>query len=133
MKRVFTSMCVAVAASAAAVMAQSGSMDKGQMDSQKMNKDGMVMVTGCLAEKSMGGGYMLNNAMMTPKGSSTMSSAGTSGAAATGTMTDREKMDREKMDKGMSGDHMMMSYELSGGGDLKAHVGHKIEVSGSVD
>ncbi len=127
-------MCVAVAASAAAVMAQSGSMDKGQMDSQKMNKDGMVMVTGCLAEKSTGGGYLLNNAMMSSKGStssSTMTSAGTSGTAAAGTMTDKEKMDREKM--GMSGDHMMMSYELSGGGDLKAHVGHKIEVSGSVD
>ena len=77
---------------------------------------------------------MLNNAMMSSKGSmssSTMTSAGTSGTAAAGTMTDKEKMDREKM--AMSGEHMMMSYELSGGGDLKAHVGHKIEVSGSVD
>jgi len=28
---------------------------------------------------------------------------------------------------------MMMSYELWGGSDLKMHVGHKVEVSGTVD
>ena len=103
MKRVMAMMCVATVCSAAAVMAQSTTtMDQDKMKHDKMMK-GMVMVTGCVADKDSMGHYMLNHAMMSGMPETT-----------TGSMAP------------------MMSYMLSGG-DLKAHVGHKVEVSGMME
>ncbi|MBA3296846.1 MAG: hypothetical protein H0U19_07910 [Acidobacteria bacterium] len=43
-----------------------------------------------------------------------------------------KEMDKDKMkDPAMAG-HQMMSYELVGGSDLKAHMGHKVEVTGTM-
>jgi len=43
---------------------------------------------------------------------------------------DKEMMGKDKMQPGMGGH--MMSYELVGGGDMKAHMGHKVEVTGTM-
>lgn len=104
MKRMMAMMCVATACTAAAAMAQSSApMDQDKMKHDKMMK-GTVMVTGCVADKDSMGHYMLNNAMM----------SGTMPESTAGSMAP------------------MMSYMLSGG-DLKAHVGHKVEVTGIVE
>jgi hypothetical protein len=114
MKRTLSMMCMVAACCVAAVSAQTG-MDKPKMDSKM--KDGAIMVTGCVADKGTDGHYMLNNAMMSDP-----------------MMMDKSKMDMPKSDTGMAaGDHSMaMSYWLSGG-DLKAHVGHKVEITGMTD
>ncbi len=82
--------------------AQSGTMAKGQME-KGMMKSGAMTVTGCVAAGRGSGHYMLTNAMM----------AG--------------MMEKDKMS---ASDHMM-SYELMGG-DVKAHMGHKVEIMGTM-
>ena len=103
MKKVIAMMCMAAACTAAAAGAQSGTT----MDKDKMKNDkmmkGTVMVTGCVADKDSMGHYMLNNA------ATSAMPATTTGSSAP-----------------------MMSYALSGG-DLKPHVGHKVEVTGMVE
>ena len=96
------SVCVGVVAAA-----QTGTMPKPQTD-KGMMKDGSMTVAGCVAAGKDSGQYMLTNAMMSPM------------------------MDKDKPAAGgqaMSGH--AMSYELVGG-DLKAHMGHKVEVMGSM-
>lgn len=106
MKRMMAMMCVATACSAAAAMAQSGApMDQDKMMKHDKMMKGTVMVTGCVADKDSMGHYMLNHAMM----SGMMKPESTAGSTAP-----------------------MMSYMLSGG-DLKAHVGHKVEVTGMME
>ncbi|MFN2446723.1 MAG: hypothetical protein ABR606_14210 [Vicinamibacterales bacterium] len=113
MKKMLSAMCMATLVSVGAgLSAQSGTMPKDQMDKKDMMKEGQTMVSGCVAAGKSAGQYMLTNAMMM------------------GGMMDKE-MDKDKMAKpGMSGDHMM-SYELVGG-DVKAHMGHKVEVMGTM-
>ena len=96
------SVCVGVVAAA-----QTGTMPKPQTD-KGMMKDGSMTVAGCVAAGKDSGQYMLTNAMMSPM------------------------MDKDKPAAGgqaMSGH--AMSYELVGG-DLKAHMGHKVEVMGTL-
>lgn len=79
----------------------------------KMMKGGPVTVTGCVAEAAAGQ-YTLTNATMANKG---------------------QEMSADKMpaDK-MPADKMNhpMTYTLSGATDLKAHVGHKVAVTGTM-
>ncbi len=99
----------------AAVSAQSGTMAKDQMDKNAtMQKDGQMTVSGCVAAGKDAGQFMLTNAMMMGGG-----------------MMNKDSMNKDSMKPGMSGDHMM-SYELVGGTNLKAHMGHKVEVMGSM-
>jgi len=108
MKRLITTACVAAVCAGASLGAQSMGKDKmAKMD--KMPK-GTVTMTGCVTPGSMSDHYMLTNAMM---------SHNTMGKDTTGMKKDA-----------MGNDHPM-SYALSGG-DLKAHVGHKVEVTGTV-
>lgn len=77
----------------------------GAMADDKMAKQSpTVTMTGCVAEGTMADHYMLTNAM-----------------ASTGGMMKNDAM---------SADHPT-SFALSGG-DLKPHVGHKVEVTGTV-
>lgn len=115
MKRLFAAMCCALACSVAA-LAQTypaAPAEKGQMDKDK--KDGTVIVTGCVAQGDTEGQFKLTNAVKAdPKMSSeTAKPAGTSGAT--------------------SGAAMTMSYDVVGGDELKAHLGHKIEATGTTD
>src|SRR5258708_37624776 len=108
MKRVMSAVCVAAVCSVASAGAQS--MGKDKMTNMDKMPKGAVMVTGCVAPGSMADHYMLTNATM---------SHGAMGKDAMGMKKDA-----------MGGDHAM-SYALAGG-DLKAHVGHKVEVTGTV-
>ena len=110
MKRQMTSMCVALAWSVAAVAAQD-SMSKGGMDKMDKMAKGTVKVTGCVAAGSMADHYMLTHAEMSHDAMG----------------KDKMAMEHDKM----AGD-AMMSYVLAGG-NLKAHVGHKVEVTGTLD
>ena len=114
MKSVMSSMCmIAVFGVGVAVSAQSPPADKGYMDKKAMMKDGPMTVAGCVSASKVSGKYMLTNAMMMDS------------------MMGKE-MDKDKMkDPAMAG-HQMMSYELVGGSDLKAHMGHKVEVTGTM-
>lgn len=107
MKKTMAMMCMTLACSAGvSVFAQA---PKDQMGQKPMKHDGPITVSGCVTAGTAADEFMLTNAMMMGK-----------------------MMDKEKMDKpGMSGDHMM-SYHLVGGTNLKAHVGHKIEVTGTM-
>lgn len=111
MKRMYVTLGTLMMCSAA-LMAQSMDKDKAQMDS-KMMKDGVVMVTGCVAQGGDMKHYKLTNAMMS------QAPMGTTGSDAA------MKSDKPSAD-------MAMWYELDGG-DLKPHVGHKVEVSGTMD
>lgn len=75
-----------------------------------MMKDGTMTVTGCVAAGKSSGEFMLSNAMMSGE-----------------MMSDKDTLTKP----GRSGDHKM-SYELMGG-DLKAHMGHKVEVISMLD
>lgn len=96
--------------SAGVVDAQTGSMDKGMMKGDAMT------VTGCVAAGKTSGQFMLTNAMT---GHDTM---------AKDTMA-KDTMGKGTMAPGM-GEHMM-SYDLVGG-DVKGHMGHKVEVTGTM-
>jgi hypothetical protein len=87
--------------------AQTGATDPAQKS--KTAKADTVTVTGCVADKDANGKYMLNNASMSDTSSTASSATGTTGSTAAETM----------------------SYELTGD-NLKAHVGHKVEVTGTV-
>ncbi|MDQ3212036.1 MAG: hypothetical protein M3Q85_05125, partial [Acidobacteriota bacterium] len=115
MKNMLQALCMVTAFTVGTgLSAQSGGMDKSQMDKQGMMKDGQMMMSGCVAAGSSAGQYMLTNAMMM---------GGMMGK-------DKEMMGKDKMQPGMGGH--MMSYELVGGGDMKAHMGHKVEVTGTM-
>ena len=114
MKRLLATMCCAMACSVAA-LAQTypaTPADKGQMDKDK--KDGTVIVTGCVAQGDTEGQFKLTNAVKSDKMSSeTAKPAGTSGATADAPKT--------------------ISYDVIGGAELKAHLGHKVEATGTTD
>lgn len=94
-----------------ALMAQS-SMDKTQMDKDKTMKSGTVTVTGCVTQGSDMSHFTLTKATMADK---------------------MAPMKPDTAAPAMTGDQaMMMSYELDGG-ELKAHLGHKVEVTGTMD
>ena len=108
MRRMTMAMFLAAVCSAGA-LAQSGSTTTGQMtDHGKMMKKGTVVVTGCVGDKDSMGHYMLNNAMMS------------------------DHMMDKSMPSTSGGDMKMMAYVLSGG-DLKMHVGHKVEITGMME
>jgi hypothetical protein len=105
MKKLSISIAIALTTTAGAAIAQSA-MDKSGVD--KAAKDGMVVVTGCVAQSADGKQYMLNDAIMAPlPAGKKPSTAATAGAA---------------------GDKTVLSYVLDGG-DVKSHVGHKVEVT----
>ena len=108
MKRLISAAVCAAVCSVASAGAQS--MGKDKMANMDKAPKGAVMVTGCVALGSMADHYMLTNATM---------SHGAMGKDATG------------MNKDAMGSDHAMSYALAGG-DLKAHVGHKVEVTGAI-
>lgn len=84
----------------------------GQMD-KPMMKDGAMTVSGCVAAGTSADEFMLTNAMMSGKAMG------------------KETMEKDKMGHPAMGEHMM-SYQLVGGTNLKAHLGHKVEVMGTL-
>jgi hypothetical protein len=115
MKRVVTTMFMAIVCSAAVVMAQYPAAEKPQAD--KKLTENTVTVTGCVADKSPAGQYLLTNAVKSDVTTTAKAPAPKDPAAATGT----------------TGIGPAFSYELFGGENLQAHLGHKVEVTGTVD
>lgn len=116
MKRVLTTTCMAIVCSAGVAMAQAPAYDKPQAD--KKIAENTVIVTGCVADKNVGGQYLLTNAV---KSSATATTATTAppAAAATGTTG--------------TASVAPASFELWGGENLQAHLGHKVEITGTMD
>ncbi len=104
LKSVVMTTCCAMAMAVAGLSAQSGSMGKDKMDKGKMDKGTKsgTVMVTGCVADAPGGHYMLNNAMMS------------------GDMKSKVKEDMKPM-----------SYALMGG-NLKAHVGHKVEVTGTM-
>jgi hypothetical protein len=102
---------VLVTGSAVALGAQGEATDKAAT-SPNSGKTA-VTVTGCVATGTQAGQYVLTNAAVVPDAKPV--ATGTSGAAVVESPTSMEST---------------TSYALKGG-DLKAHVGHKVEVTGT--
>ncbi len=112
-------MTFAVALMCSAALSAQSTMDKdkGEMGKDKMMKDGMMTVTGCVAQGADPTHFKLTNAM-----ASTMPMG----------KTDSGAMKSDDMKAGgMKSEGM--TYALDGGDNLKAHLGHKVEVSGTMD
>ena len=107
MRNLLSAFGIAAIACSASVFAQAPA---GQMGKKPMMKDGPMTVSGCVATATGASGYTLTN--VTHKGNA---------------MAGMEKKDH--MTPAMSGHPM--TYVLVGG-DLKAHVGHKVEVTGTM-
>ena len=126
MKRTIAVMCLTLACNAgASVFAQ---MPKEQMGKKPMMKDHEMTVSGCVAAGKDAGEYMLTSAMMMGAADHQMGKD----------PMNKDQMGKDHMTKpATSGEHMamsgehMMSYQLVGG-DLKAHLGHKVEVMGTM-
>jgi hypothetical protein len=86
-----------------------------QQPSKDMKRD-TITVTGCVAEGASGT-FMLNNAMMSHDMKSRESTSGTTPPPTPSTP---------------STSSMTSSYTLVGGENLKVHVGHKVEVTGTM-
>jgi len=110
MKRFAYAMCLAGVFGMAGVGAAQYPPQSPADQKPKADKADTVTVTGCVADKDAASGHFILN-------DATTSSAGAAaGAGATGTSGTTAS-----------------SFELQGGGDLKAHVGHKVEITGTVE
>jgi len=133
-------MWMAIAIASATTVAAAGQTPATTTSSSKMDDKDTVKVTGCLqadtgsgSASTTSGSYVLSNAMMgTGSTSTTGSTAGTttpppasSTAGTTGT-TGTTASD--------AAHNMNMSYVLDGhDSELKNHVGHRIEVTGTIE
>jgi len=104
MKKVLSAFCVLTFAGTV-VAAQSGAGAPGQ---EKPAAAGAITVSGCVAPGTGADQFQLTNASM--------------GSAA----ADKEKAATDKPKMGLA------TYNLVGGTNLKAHVGHRVEVTGTL-
>ncbi|MCA1559078.1 MAG: hypothetical protein LC804_01995 [Acidobacteria bacterium] len=94
--------------------------EKSQAD-KKLNES-TVTVTGCVADKNPAGQFLLTNAIKSDATAIAKDTAATPPpTAATGTTGTTTSIPRP------------MSYELWGGENLQAHLGHKVEITGTMD
>jgi hypothetical protein len=104
MRRLSVAVCAAILILCAPLAAaQSASTNKKSMDGKT------AMVTGCVMEGDESGHYMLTNAMTIADATTKTGTTGSSSA-----------------------ESMPVTYNLMGG-ELKMHVGHKVEVTGTMD
>jgi hypothetical protein len=111
MKRISLAVSVGLVAGLVGLSAQTAPVDK----SDRATNDRTVTVTGCVAEGTEAGSYTLTSAKVSGNLASSPTTAGTAGTQGT--------------EKSTSMEHRT-SYQLKGG-ELKAHVGHKVEVTGT--
>ena len=110
MKRITLAVSLGLVAGLVGLSAQTPPVDK----TDRATNDKPVTVTGCVAEGASAI-YTLTNAQVTAPLASAPTTAGTAGTQST--------------EKSASMEHSA-SYQLKGG-DLKAHVGHRVEVTGT--
>jgi hypothetical protein len=110
MKRITLAVSLGLVAGLVGLSAQTPPVDK----TDRAINDKPVTVTGCVVEGASAS-YTLTNAQVTGPLASAPTTAGTAGTQST--------------EKSASMEHGT-SYQLKGG-DLKAHVGHRVEVTGT--
>jgi hypothetical protein len=111
MKKQCLTLGVALVCSVGLATAQSSRKAEPGKPSPPTPKAATVVVTGCVAQSTDGPGYMLNEATMAPRPIANKAS--------------------DRPVAAPSGDKMVASYMLEGG-DMKRHVGHKVEISATV-
>jgi len=109
-----TLSALVILACSSTAFAQTGSTPAAEPKAHDM-KAGAVMVTGCVEQGAMPDKFMLSHAMMAK-------------------MDHKDAMSGDT-EKSTASPHagMATSYILEGGDNLKAHVGHKVTVTGTVD
>jgi hypothetical protein len=127
MMRVFTATCFAAALAVGLSAQQQTAGTTGSTDLQQ-GRGGPRTVTGCLRAGDTAGTYMLTDVQMAGRsGDTTGSTAGsTTGTSTTGSTQGAT---------GRQGRGMMpttLNLSAASDVDLKAHVGHKIEVTGTM-
>jgi hypothetical protein len=148
MKRTLWMTAAIACATSVALMAQSPSTTTSQSSDKKT-----VTVTGCVQDSSAGsaasstttgssttgGGFILANATMgsgSMAGSTPGSTAGTTAGTTSGTTASTPPTSATTGTAGTTGSSSSMShnYKLEGSdSELKRHVGHKVEVTGTID
>jgi len=111
MKKQCLTVGLSIICSAGLATAQSANSTEGRKDTPKTAQVDTVIVTGCVAQAADGRGYMLNEAIMAPR------------------PVDNKANGRPVA--APSGDKMVLSYVLEGG-NMKRHLGQKVEISASV-
>ena len=131
MKRVLTATCLAAVCAVGLGAQQTTTATQEPQQAQGAGRGGPRTVTGCLRAGDTAGTYMLTDIQMARPTDTTGSTAGsTAGAAATGSTA----VGTGTTGEGQRPGQMPTSIMLSPGADvdLKAHVGHKIEVTGTM-
>lgn len=129
MMRVFMATCIAAACAVGLSAQQTGTSTTAQSGRQG-RMGGPMTLTGCVKAGDTTGTYMLTNIQRSDMGMGSGSTTTTSGAATT---TAGSSGMGQGMGRGM-GRGMMNEIMLNAGGDvdLSAHVGHKVEVTGTM-
>ena len=111
MKKQALTVGLLVICGAALATAQSSKSTEAEKDARNTMKVDTVIATGCVAQSSDGKGYVLDEATMAPRPID-------------------NKVDGRPV-AAPSGDKMVMTYILEGG-NMKRHLGQKVEISASV-
>ena len=109
MNKHYAAVAIAVICSAGLAGAQSAKNTAAAPDTGKTAKSGTLVVIGCVARSPDAKSYVLNEAIMAPR--------------------PVDKNASEHPTAAPSGDKTVLSYMLEGG-EMKNHVGHKVEISG---
>jgi hypothetical protein len=131
MKRVLTATCFAMACAVglAAQQTTGTAGTTGTTDDQSGQQRGPRTVTGCLRAGDTAGTYMLTDIQMGNRTGDTTAGAGstTTGGGTTATTGSATTAEGQR---GQMPTSVMLNPES--GVDLKAHVGHKVEVTGTM-
>jgi hypothetical protein len=135
MKRLMTSTCLA-AAFAVGLAAQSTSTGTSSQEPQRQqNGPRPVTATGCLRAGDTAGTYMLTDVQMQGGGrrggDTTSTTAGTTGGTTAGTTASGSTTAATGGGQGRGNMPTTLMLNPAADVDLKAHVGHKIEVTGT--
>ena len=128
MKRVLTATCFAMAC-AVGLAAQQTTGTAGTTQDQSGQARGPRTVTGCLRAGDTAGTYMLTDIQMGNRSGDTTAGGGGSTTTGGGTTATTGSTTAEGQ-RGQMPTSVMLNPES--GVDLKAHVGHKIEVTGTM-
>lgn len=126
MKRVFMATCIA-AACAVGLSAQTGT-PTAQSGRQGGRMSGPMTLTGCVKAGDTSGTYMLTNIQRSDTGMGSSGATTTTGAATTTAGGGTGAGMGQGMGRGMN----QIMLNASGDVDLSAHVGHKVEVTGTM-
>lgn len=131
MKRLLTATCLAMACAVGLGAQQTTGTSGTTADQGGQGRGGPRTVTGCLRAGDTAGTYMLTDIQMGERSGDTAgTTAGTSTTSGSTTTSGTSGMSATGGQRGQMPTSLMLNPESSV--DLKAHVGHKIEVTGTM-